>query len=266
MESVQNREYLGLPVPDSDEIVLLQAFTEHQDSLSVEDVYKSVTVNRSRIIDILEEDIEVCTKFAQISDSEISGTSPEEINCYTIGIWAGYRFIIASVTYIHFLRSNHSSLEEFLSAEAKKRDSKALPLGSDAQYGRLVDTISGFGSDTSELESFSDGGEQTLADYDANAYLFKVPTMSAFVDILKTRVKVAVINNTSSIDISFIEGFEHGLHGGLSMYIQSYEENVLGVLDKGLSNADIKMADKDDDNSDEDYLEIIDAPDDNPEI
>lgn len=224
MITVRNGEFLGLPVPDERDHVLLEDYLWGDGQNLVETgLVHRVLEARPAIRELVEID-----QVDAINEATERKAKSHEIEALADGLEEGYRFTIDMLTYAYFLKSGHTKVKSFMSQLPK--DSIALPLRRRSQFNRVRKYI----TNEAELEPKPVLSEdRVMLEYDlfpdADAYLAHVPIAA---DLIKERQVVCFSDKSlpEGVTTPGEDGFLRGVHHCISMYVQSHEQGILNRL------------------------------------
>ena len=229
MNDRSETSFIGLPVPDDDELFTLQAYQLIDPDNRLNPFIVGTEIIHSN--PVISEAIGFDTNL-WLENEVPESLDDDEIEEFCSGISSGYAFFIGVSSLIKYIRSEKSSLSEYL--EEETRDSNALGLGR-RELARIIDVRSGDaiiepGYDPEFLEDSSD-----LAFVDAGKYIFEAIRFETLMGQEITKIDTLLSRNyKSNCDertMAHIEGFKHGIANAIEMYLQIDEERILQMLE-----------------------------------
>lgn len=225
MEQIQHiPEFYHLPIMDADEMIeLAELLTEDLfDGKSyIREVTKNVMIANGNISRAILHDINRTCK-----DELRYDLSDDEIKAYKAGMIEGYYLLVGCVTYMQFRRSNHTDLNTFILESPEM----IMPVKDDAELKR-VQTVRNDEAflDTAlniQLQNFQ---SSELSIRHAERYLSKSRNFEALVELHQS---IHTMHENDMVNEALSEGLFHGFCNAVEMYIQSYEEKSISVMEK----------------------------------
>lgn len=231
---IENCEFLGLPVPDSEEYLALW-------NVFFNDSYLSDVGSADVLLDIIGG---IVPNLERVEKHDVRfwnrvecpvGYSPLETEEFTFGISAGYDFTVSSFTMLSMIRSEAKTLEEYMDMAPNRLG--GLPVLSSQEFHRVTKVREGDALIDAYNDNRSIEDSRGLAAYDARDYNFVAHYMDKIVEEQVNRFFKYSAQDDELREIqAYVDGFRHGYTNAVQMYVQSYEEQLLRSLEVDLSD------------------------------
>ena len=233
----KNPEFMGLPIPTTDEYAVLQnrLFDDSIDGMFVDEL--SMAVN-SLVPNIRRVEMHDMTVW---KDTECDvDYSDQEAEHFTYGISAGYDFVVACFTQLAWLRSDARDLDEYLNMAPNLVG--GLPVLSEVEFNRVKAVRAGKALIDNNNKKRDIEDSRGLAAHDAIQYLMKSPQMGYILYNQKQLIfHNSDPNSEHPVDSSefketqaYVDGYYHGFQNAIEMYIQSFEEQNLQSIEENI--------------------------------
>jgi hypothetical protein len=224
--------FCGLPLPDNEEVLLLQIeqnFDMPGEALGT-DLLAFAILQRGKYLSMaIQRDID---QWMDSIDARMQ--SVQSAREFTAGIEAGYSFIIGTISAFRYIRGDYSSMKDFLRDGPGRGD---IPLLGRKEIDRLYSVMNGsaiidHGSHGDYAETSAD-----IAYYDTWDYVFESLALEEMINKEKQNISDMLSINYREKDEqvlieTHIKGFERGLQNGVELYLQVAEEKVIDQIEK----------------------------------
>lgn len=234
--------YRGLPIPNLNDYITLTYMEPdvHEASpVSEQELARYLDESRPDILEVIFDDAEHWfasekTRLAKLNRIDRSRDKSKEplLYEYVSGIHNGYNFFFTLMVNLKFMRSDYSSIWHFILDSEKTR---ALPILGPLELKRIIEVRNGQGLvEKIPGNNYIDNSEE-FSYYDAMNYS---DTFSRFSQLLQNTIEQDEARRAANSRIlrtprrqnSYRDGFEHGAHNALEMYLQVEETNTLSRM------------------------------------
>ncbi len=236
MSEIIEQNYRGIPIPTDEEFIALrvdQLDPGDDTPIPISDMQEYISEHYPAIGDVIAHDIRFWDKYESqnydftVDGENYSAEAEPEID-FMSGIEYGYLFFITTVTNLRFLRSDYKSIWHFV-IDAPKNGS--LPIISNEELARVKHVREGnaFVENNFDRDFVTDSGDLAIDDginYVDEALWFQ-NLMQAELDEALEMLSDDDSPWNRSCAYAFGEGFRHGVHNAVEMYIQVDEERII---------------------------------------
>jgi hypothetical protein len=233
MESSPLQYYRGLPIITHDEHVLLALDAESQvgGTSSFSYIADLVRMQSPEIGSIIEHDISQYLQYD--APPELLHDQKDE---FVVGINDGYDFVLATITWTRFFRSEQPDIKEFI-ADTPLHEEVPKLQKDEMRHIKAI-RAGAIPIEQIDVAASGDGVESSrdLALINASDYTFE----STYFELLLT-AQEALLQKIASLELrhdeehplvkSRIAGFFHGVENALHMYVLAREQRLLSALD-----------------------------------